>query len=216
VSPSLTLAATVVAFLAGWCAAWPHRRRLRRQLQTATRRLRHDLLTGLPNRTGLTGAHARWVDQHQSLVLLLIDLDQFKPINDTYGHAVGDQLLAAVARPLRELAASHGGIAARLAGDEFALLLPLPRLDYPDLAERALTLISGTRVNTYRVGVTASIGIHTAEHTTPLAQLLRGADIALYHAKRAGGFTHIIYHPGMAMPAQRDHRLREHRWEDTP
>jgi diguanylate cyclase (GGDEF)-like protein len=211
VSPTLALVAIVAAYAAGVMTTWPHR--LASRLAATRYLLLHDPLTGLPNRTGLTAGHARWVHQRQSLTLILVDLDGFKTVNDTHGHHVGDQLLAAVATTLYQLATAHGGIAARLSGDEFALLLPVRTGGFDRLAELARTLIADTRCAEPGVAVTASVGIHTADHTTPLDQLLRAADIALYHAKQAGGDTHTTYQPGMAMPS---HRLRDQRRQVNP
>ena len=66
------------------------------------------------------------------------------------------------------------------------------------------------------MAVTASAGLHTTDHSSTLDQLLRAADIALYHAKQAGGDTYITYQPGMAMPSYRSHRLRDQRRPVAP
>lgn len=212
-SPTLALVAIAAAFAAGVLTTWPHRHRLATRLAATRYLLLIDPLTGLPNRTGLTAGHTGWVHQRQSLTLILVDLDGFKTVNDTHGHHVGDQLLAAVATTLRQLATAHGGLAARLSGDEFALLLPVRTGGFDRLAELARTLIADTRCAEPGVAITASVGIHTADHTHTFDQLLRAADLALYHAKQTGGDTHTTYQPGMAMPS---HRLRDQRRQVNP
>ena len=124
--PNSAAAATVLAALvtallyAGWTI-----HRLRVQLATLTYAASHDPLTCLPNRI-----HAQWLfglratDQLPTVVALL-DLDEFKHVNDTCGHQAGDQVLVAVADRLATAANRYGGHAARLAGDEFLLLLPV-------------------------------------------------------------------------------------------
>lgn len=215
-SPTLALVAIVAAFAAGVLTTWPHRRRLARRLAVTRYLLAHDPLTGIPNRAGLTAGHARWVHQRQTLTLIRIDLDGFKTVNDTHGHHVGDHLLTSVAGTLHSLATAHGGIAARLAGDEFVLLLPVRTGRLDRIAELARTLITDTRYAEPGVAITASAGIHTADHTHTLDQLLRAADIALYHAKTAGGDTHLTFQPGLALPSARSHRLRDQHRPVTP
>ena len=118
------IAAVAAVAAAGWAAGRLSTRRERRTLQWDAR---HDDLTGLLNRAGLQHAVADLSAAGDPAVVLLIDLDRFKDVNDRYGHAAGDALLVAVARRLRTL---HGAVGARLAGDEFAGLVqlgPVPR-----------------------------------------------------------------------------------------
>ncbi|MFF5182053.1 GGDEF domain-containing protein [Micromonospora sp. NPDC000316] len=147
-------------------------------LQRATLR---DPLTGLANRAGLA---AGW-EQLAALRpwVVVVDLDGFKPVNDTHGHAAGDLVLTAVASRLRTV---HG-IAARLGGDEFAALLLDPN---PAAAARQMAAAIAAPVrlpSAVTVSVTASIGLAPAS-PSGLAAALADADAAMYRAKttRAG------------------------------
>ncbi|PZF97311.1 bifunctional diguanylate cyclase/phosphodiesterase [Micromonospora deserti] len=151
----------------------------------------HDALTGLANRRqlldrGTEQLGARHADGVTALVL--IDLNHFKEVNDTLGHAAGDQVLMQVADRLRG-AAQDGDLVARLGGDEFAVLLrglPAPAV----AAHRAETLLSALHepfeLDGMRISVEASGGIAAAPATGGMAELLRRADVAMYQAKRAG------------------------------
>jgi diguanylate cyclase (GGDEF)-like protein len=151
----------------------------------------HDVLTGLPNRTlvldRLEAALARGARAGHTVAVLFLDLDGFKAINDTCGHAAGDELLIGVGRRLRETA-RLGDTVGRLAGDEFVVICDdAPGPEAFALAERLVAVLdqpyelSG---GTSRVG--ASIGIATARHHTDPEGLLRDADGAMYRAKRSG------------------------------
>ena len=154
----------------------------------------HDALTGLPNRVLAIDraeqmlARARRADQ--PIAVLYIDIDGFKHINDTFGHAVGDTFLKAVAARL-ETVVRAGDTAARLAGDEFVVLLEASTLDAgPELvAERVLDVLREPYDLTEEIGrelsVTASIGVAYGQHETA-EELLADADVALYAAKEAG------------------------------
>jgi diguanylate cyclase (GGDEF)-like protein len=164
------------------------------KLQTeADRRMHqalHDELTGLPNRSQFrerAGALLRGRRSSDSKVaVLLMDLDNFKEVNDTLGHQTGDELLQEVARRLRELTRADD-IAARLGGDEFALLLT-----EVDGQEQALAaahrLIEGLRAPVQLRGIdleiTCSVGVAVSpDHGTDVTQLLQRADVAMYDAK---------------------------------
>ncbi|MCL7939291.1 EAL domain-containing protein [Halomonas sp. ATCH28] len=153
----------------------------------------HDALTGLANRTLLED---RLVHDFQLarrhghlLAVLFVDLDEFKPINDSLGHAVGDQLLLGVAKRL-SAAMRSGDTLARLGGDEFVVLLP--DLDTDDqalqVAERLLSIIARPyRVGEHELSLSCSIGI--AVSTSALSQpleLIQQADMAMYLAKQQG------------------------------
>jgi diguanylate cyclase (GGDEF)-like protein len=150
-----------------------------------------DDLTGIGNRRFFMERLAWALDQgrhdDELLAVLYLDLDGFKPINDTYGHAAGDEVLIATARRL-EQCIRPGDALARLGGDEFALLIP--RLDERDhaghVADRiALALGDPVQLERGAVVATASIGVHVASaaDTTPEA-LLSAADRGMYAAKR--------------------------------
>ncbi|KQO68002.1 diguanylate cyclase [Methylobacterium sp. Leaf111] len=150
-------------------------------------RARHDSLTGLLNRAGLADAIAARRDGLTAL--LYLDLDGFKAINDTHGHAAGDQLLQAVAERLRSSARPQDMVA-RIGGDEFVVLTDVPApAALIAFSDRIVAQISVPfpldRARTVQVGV--SIGIALApEHGTDLAGLLSAADEALYAAKALG------------------------------
>jgi diguanylate cyclase (GGDEF)-like protein len=153
----------------------------------------HDPLTGLPNRTlaldRLDLALARRRREEIGVAMLMLDLDRFKIINDSLGHAVGDEVLIALGARLRE-ALRPSDTVARLGGDEFVVVCELPEdlQQVVELAERIgcavskpLSLESGEHV------LTASIGIAVAERPTDTsASLLRDADAAMYRAKHRG------------------------------
>ncbi|WP_333796759.1 PAS domain S-box protein [Rheinheimera sp.] len=161
----------------------------------------HDELTHLPNRhlflqlleQSLTLARTA---QHKGAVLIL-DLDHFKHVNDSYGHQLGDQLLQQVARRLKKQSRT-GDLLARLGGDEFAILLP--QLAKPeDAAALAAQLIQTFTQpfvldGQFEVTLGASIGICLfPEHADNTAALMQGADSALYKAKAAGRSTFTFY-----------------------
>ncbi|MEV4540091.1 putative bifunctional diguanylate cyclase/phosphodiesterase [Micromonospora echinaurantiaca] len=154
----------------------------------------HDPLTGLANRRhlleqGTEQLSARHADGVTALVL--IDLNHFKEVNDTLGHAAGDQVLVQVADRLRG-AAQDSDLVARLGGDEFAVLLrglPAPAV----AAHRAETLLGALHepfdLDGMRISVEASGGIAAAPASGGMPELLRRADVAMYQAKRAGQRT---------------------------
>jgi diguanylate cyclase (GGDEF)-like protein len=170
----------------------------------------HDALTGLPNRVLAIDraeqmlARARRADQ--PIAVLYIDIDGFKHINDTFGHAVGDTFLKAVAARL-ETVVRAGDTAARLAGDEFVVLLEASTLDAgPELvAERVLDVLREPYDLTDEIGrelsVTASIGVAFGQDQAA-EELLADADVALYAAKEGGRNRYVAYESGMQTAAQ--------------
>jgi diguanylate cyclase (GGDEF)-like protein len=200
----------------------------RARLEQLRRLAYTDLLTGLANRAGLQVAAAGVFAGSAGGRVggLLVDLDAFKPVNDRYGHGVGDDVLAAAGRRLAVLGAATGGMAARLGGDEFALVLPALPGDAARAA--AAVLAAADRVadelgRPYRVGgglvdVGASVGAATVPAEGSLSALLAAADLAMYAAKHAGGGrARMTPDPGAAaadlIPAPRRPatRLRDHR-----
>jgi len=160
--------------------------------------INHDSLTGLANRTLLWDRldHAVHLAQrHQTLVAaVLIDLDNFKTINDTFGHDAGDAVLKVVARRLQATVRDSDTVA-RMSGDEFVMVL----VDQPSLrftlrmverVRRALTMPVAFRGSEIPVG--ASLGVAAFPHDghTP-ADLVRAADMAMYRAKNTGGGVHF-------------------------
>ncbi|MDT4992155.1 MAG: diguanylate cyclase, partial [Actinoplanes sp.] len=123
---ALALAAGAAGYGLGLWVDRPIIEQLAADLANAAWRLAHDPLTGILNRDGLHAIYVGLASNRPSpLAVALIDLEQFKVVNDTYSHAAGDHLLIEVAHRLRKLAGEHGGIVARLSGDEFAAVTPL-------------------------------------------------------------------------------------------
>jgi diguanylate cyclase (GGDEF)-like protein/PAS domain S-box-containing protein len=163
----------------------------------------HDTLTGLANRTMFTqqtAAALRGDRDLESVGALFIDLDDFKTVNDSLGHAVGDQLLQEVSARLVTSLSSQD-VAARLGGDEFAVLV----VDAEDqagvvaLAERVLGLVAQPyRIQGRDIRVTASIGIAFADEEGVDAEvLLRSADVAMYLAKDRGKNRYAVFEAHM-------------------
>ncbi|HXN39600.1 MAG TPA: EAL domain-containing protein [Solirubrobacteraceae bacterium] len=165
----------------------------------------HDPLTGLPNRVlALDRAEqmlARARRQQVPVAALYLDIDGFKHVNDTFGHAAGDELLRMVASRLAS-AVREGDTAARLGGDEFVVLVEGSALDAgPELvAERLLDVLRQPYDINGEVGrrlsVTASVGVALGQRDSA-DRLLRDADLALYEAKAAGRSRYTIFTSGM-------------------
>ena len=150
----------------------------------------HDPLTGIPNRLLLSDrmsqAIAHATRSGETLAICMLDLDNFKPINDTYGHAAGDRVLMEIARRLSGLLRTEDSVA-RLGGDEFVLLLRNP--DGEAVFQRVLeTLRDPIDLGNAKVSVSGSLGVAMLDNAAPCDgdQLLRLADQAAYRAKSAG------------------------------
>lgn len=158
----------------------------------------HDRLTGVANRAAfddaLSVAQSRWEHYGEDFALMLIDLDHFKSVNDTHGHAAGDALLSATAAFLRE-ATRTGDLVARFGGDEFAVIaFERDRAEIAGLARHICATLS--RPVTGPAGLltsSVSLGIAMAGDGSTATHLLRQADEALYEAKRAGRRTWRIF-----------------------
>ncbi|HPU50719.1 MAG TPA: EAL domain-containing protein [Burkholderiaceae bacterium] len=164
----------------------------------------HDALTDLPNRAlleaRLTLALREASRRHRRVAVMFIDLDRFKTINDTLGHATGDQLLIEVGRRLTSVCRPRD-LLARLGGDEFVLLLTdIEQIDdVTAVAERVLgALREPVRLERYELTATPSIGISTfPDDGEDGATLLKHADAAMYHSKSAGRNTYRYFLPQM-------------------
>ena len=175
----------------------------------------HDALTGLSNRAAVTEkiqeAAARLRRFDESFTVLLLDLDRFKFVNDSFGHAAGDALLFEVATRLKE-SLRETDVLARLGGDEFAIIQVSKtdqRASACELADRLIEIISrpfNIEGNDVNVGV--SIGIALApEHATDSDGLMRMADLALYRAKASGRHQHCIFNAEMGAIADQRQEL---------
>ncbi|MEN3973413.1 EAL domain-containing protein [Sphingomicrobium sp. XHP0235] len=143
--------------------------------------------------------------------LLLVDLDRFKLVNDTLGHAIGDELLCAIAERLETVVGEDGQVG-RLGGDEFAVIWTGDRDRYSlsGLAERIVSEISRTvTVGAANINVGATVGIASSPDDGKREdELMRSADLALYGAKRSGRGGYAFYDRSMLQAAE-DHRLLE-------
>ncbi|WP_327318052.1 putative bifunctional diguanylate cyclase/phosphodiesterase [Streptomyces sp. NBC_01235] len=195
--------------------------RLQAQLQ---HNAEHDPLTDLPNRALFTRrvqqalSGRRSSDRGPALrntAVLFIDLDGFKAVNDTIGHAAGDELLVQAARRLQD-AVRHGDTASRLGGDEFAALIvgdgtrdrTARERHILELADRLrLTLSQPYLIDGNEVRVAASIGVAFAEPGLGAGELLRNADLAMYRAKAGGKGRVELYKPQMQQDVVRKAEL---------
>ena len=168
-----------------------------------------DALTALPNRRAFLTKlqqefHALRSGSSTSGVLLMLDIDFFKSINDSWGHAVGDEVLKHLSTLLRQsLRLRNGDIAGRLGGEEFAILLPATDLrGGVQMAERLRELIGSTPASTEHgpISFTASMGICIFDASlTSIDQGLERADAALYYAKRSGRNQVFTWNPTMVL-----------------
>ncbi|MBZ0157662.1 MAG: EAL domain-containing protein [Alphaproteobacteria bacterium] len=164
----------------------------------------HDFLTGLPNRMlfmeHLAMALAKARRERTLLAIMFIDLDRFKNINDSLGHAAGDQLLKDVAVHLRECLREEDTVA-RIGGDEYTVLLSsIARAeDIAGVARKILSLFERPySVESHTFHISASIGISTYPDDSEYAEtLLKNADIAMYYAKEQGRNNFQFYNPSM-------------------
>jgi diguanylate cyclase (GGDEF)-like protein len=175
---------------------------LRRMEQRLTHQTNHDELTGLANRTmfaRIVTDSLKQADNGQCAAVLFVDLDDFKTVNDSLGHAAGDELLVALGRRLGSAIPPYA-TAARLGGDEFAVVLPGVRdlEEVTAIAEQLLSTIgapvsTGGRV----VPVHASIGAALSTPGQSTAELLRNADTAMYAAKNLGKDRVAVFEPAL-------------------
>jgi diguanylate cyclase (GGDEF)-like protein len=175
--------------------------RLLREKRRSEERLQHEVthdgLTGLANRALFRTRLAAALDTEDLTTVLLIDLDDFKTVNDSLGHDVGDRLLVSMAGTLRTVVGPDG-LPVRLGGDEFAVLVT-GEVTGEDVARRLLTAISRP-IGPDRLLAQASIGIAGAGRGTALDAVLRHADVAMYAAKQRGKAGYVRYVPGMEEP----------------
>ena len=184
---------------------------------------RHDVLTGLPNRRWFMEHFDKWsghLPQGEACALFVLDLDNFKPINDVYGHRLGDEVLKVVARRLTQIA--KGGSVARLGGDEFGIILRYRAgSDAPERLARSIVHEMARQISLAALSlqVGASVGVATCEaescgdtgmanglpvaDASPVETMLRRADMAMYWAKSEGRGRYRFFDRSM------DERLRQ-------
>jgi diguanylate cyclase len=193
--------------------------RLRRQLRAARASLAearhaatHDSLTGLVNRAGL-GAHlAMCAVAEQPVWLLMVDLDGFKPINDTYGHAAGDAVLVEVARRLSRITDLRRDLVGRLGGDEFLIVSEAAGVKAAGVLASTVVAVMRrpiwVRPNA-RPRVSASVGWLEMRPGDVLSDALHTADAAVYRAKAAGGDRQVAWRPDEPLLRVEDDRPLE-------
>jgi diguanylate cyclase (GGDEF)-like protein len=174
----------------------------------------HDTLTGLPNRALLFDRIQHSIDRlsrsvETRLSVVLVDIDDFKAVNDSLGHTTGDELLRAVAERLSS-SVRQGDTVARLGGDEFAILLEdTDEVEALLLAQRALESLSlPVHIDTGDFAVRASAGVVCSQGKAEPVELLRSADIAMYASKRDGKSRVTLFRPDMLDTAHRQLELR--------
>ncbi|NMY37843.1 MULTISPECIES: bifunctional diguanylate cyclase/phosphodiesterase [unclassified Pseudomonas] len=173
----------------------------------------HDNLTGLPNRILLADrigqAQRKVAEQGGCFSLMFIDLDGFKPVNDAFGHHLGDRLLREVAQRLRQQLRGQDTLA-RIGGDEFVMLVRLAEAnDAPQVAARQVSLLSRSfQVDEHQLQISASIGIALYPGNGVSAEeLLMNADAAMYHAKGAGKNGYSFFDVSMNTNARKQLQL---------
>jgi|GEM_PF-5722734 len=168
-------------------------------------RATHDVLTGLPNRAALADALSRTLGQGRRAAVLFLDLDRFKLVNDTHGHAVGDALLVSLGHRLMTVV-RPGDTVARFGGDEFVVLCP--GTDEPDrameIAHRlARALEEPFIVEGHELFLTGSVGVAIGSPDDGPEDILRDADNAMYRAKEQGRPGYAFFDQGMRERSQR-------------
>ncbi|RZU33647.1 putative bifunctional diguanylate cyclase/phosphodiesterase [Blastococcus saxobsidens] len=168
-----------------------------------------DRLTGLANRTLLDEVLERSLHGDEPVSLLLLDLDDFKDVNDTRGHAAGDELLLAFAERLRGCV-RPGDVVARTAGDEFAVVVTGDVQSARAVGERILRSLSlPVSLDGGPVTVHGSIGVAGPDDERTAGALLRNADLAMHLAKAQGKNRLVVYADGMAATARRRAELQQ-------
>lgn len=153
----------------------------------------HDVLTGLPNRAMFTDRLQALCEEPGTgpVAVMLVDLDDFKPVNDSYGHSVGDQVLVEAAARMQRCVGPDG-LVARIGGDEFGILLQRPGDDVDELARRVLVAVSRPYPVAAAASISASIGVAEAHQPADPRHLITGADEAMYAAKHSTKGTYRI------------------------
>ncbi|WP_319530934.1 bifunctional diguanylate cyclase/phosphodiesterase [uncultured Cohaesibacter sp.] len=165
----------------------------------------HDPLTGLRNRSYLNEKVAAYIRESdldgRNFHLLLLDLDKFKDVNDTFGHPMGDRLLKKAAARLTNIFASAEDIVSRLGGDEFAILMRGSREEAEQAAQRIIRELSASfEIAGHDIRISTSVGVSSYPQLSgSVEDLMRDADLALYEAKNQGRQTFAFYEPSMSV-----------------
>jgi diguanylate cyclase (GGDEF)-like protein len=178
----------------------------------------HDGLTGLPNRSQLLDELTRLLDDDDDgvegdepdkplLAVIFIDIDGFKQVNDTLGHAAGDSVLVEATERLR-MRTRPSDVLARLGGDEFVVLCEGGAPAAPVIAKRLLSAFDDPfDIDGRDMFLSASAGIALADAGVTSQQILADADIAMYRAKQTPGSSSVAFHPDMRALAESQSRL---------
>lgn len=192
---------------------WAAGAALEAERREARRQAMQDALTALPNRLQFEAHLTRDLREWRPaapIALLMLDLDRFKHVNDTFGHEAGDSLICAVGQRIGELI-GPADILARLGGDEFAIIHPCRQSDLGarELADHIVEAVAKPfKVNGSEVFVGASIGVAVADSDNHAPHdLIRKADIALYEAKARGRSRALLYDAAMGAQLQHQHQL---------
>jgi diguanylate cyclase (GGDEF)-like protein/PAS domain S-box-containing protein len=186
----------------GWVAVYEDITERHRAEESIAHMARHDALTQLPNRVLLREKMAEGlarVEQGESMAVFYLDLDNFKGVNDTLGHPIGDKLLGVIAERVRDTLA-EGDTIARLGGDEFAVLQGNSSVEEAgNLARRLVEVVSEpVEIDGQEINSGVSIGIALAPDDSNVADhLMKCADLALYRAKAEGRGTFRFFEPDM-------------------
>ncbi|WP_187119015.1 sensor domain-containing protein [Bacillus marasmi] len=156
----------------------------------------HDVLTGLPNRLSFIETLNQMIITHPKLAICFLDMDRFKLVNDTYGHAFGDELLKEFVARLQVCVGDRCICLSRQSGDEFIFISPYYHITkvekLAELIQQSLT--KPFYINGKEIFITASIGISLfPDQSTDVGELIRKADIAMYKAKNNGGNKYVIF-----------------------
>ena len=213
----LSAVLVVVGLVASWLDTHAHarNRQLASSLNDANKRLRDqahsDPLTRMPNRLMFEERMAAALAQVGprpeacALAVMFIDLDGFKPVNDSFGHVAGDAVLREIGRRLQAIARPEDTVA-RVGGDEFLLMTVRPGHEAvaAAIAQRVLEALNEplTLPNDVIVNLSASIGIVMYPEHGHHAKMIANADAAMYAAKRAGGSTYAFFEPRMELDAR--------------
>ncbi len=213
----LSAVLVAVGLVASWLDSHSHtrNRELASSLNDANKRLRDqalsDPLTRMPNRLMFEERMAAALEQigndpePSALAVMFIDLDGFKPVNDSFGHVAGDTVLREIGRRLQGIARPED-IVARVGGDEFLLMTVRPGHEAvaAAIAQRVLEALNEPLVlpNDVIVNLSASIGIVMYPEHGHHAKMIANADAAMYAAKRAGGSTYAFFEPRMELDAR--------------
>ena len=192
----------------GWVSTFQDITEQRHTAARITHLAHHDALTDLFNTRAMRRSYSDLLDERDParplLAMCYVDLDRFKFVNDTYGHAAGDELLQAVAQRLRTTT-RRGDIVARLGGDEFAVVQRVAdEAAASATAQRLVAVLSEPyEISSGRLAIGASVGVATrAVHDVDMDPLLHDADLALRHAKSEGRGTISMFDVSMSEAAQ--------------